>query len=83
MIDLKQETAKRLEKKLDISSDATFILFEIGLVDERTAKRFLVKDDFECNFPKKGEKEEAILYLADKYCISFETARNYISGRYK
>jgi Zn-dependent peptidase ImmA (M78 family) len=83
MIDLKTETAKRLERKLDVSSDITLVLFDIGLIDERTAKRFLVKDDFENKCPKQGEKEESLIHIADDYCVSLETAKRYITGRYK
>lgn len=83
MIDLKQETAKRLEKKLDISPDAILVLFDFGLIDDRTAKRFLVKDDFENKCPQQGEKEETTIHLADDYCISLETAKRYITGRHK
>jgi hypothetical protein len=83
MIDLKTETAKRLENKLKVSSDITFVLFEIGLIDDRTAKRFLVKDDYESTCPEKGEKEETTIHIADNHCISEATARRYISGRHK
>jgi hypothetical protein len=83
MIDLKTETAKRLESKLDISSDVTFVLFDIGLIDERTAKRFLVKDDYESQYPPKGLKEETTIHIADDFCVSLETAKRYITGRHK
>jgi len=83
MIDLKTETAKRLERKLDVSSDITLVLFDIGLIDERTAKRFLVKDDFEKLSQNKTTKEEITEQVAEQYSISYSTARTYIEGRYK
>jgi len=83
MIDLKTETAKRLERKLDVSSDITLVLFDIGLIDERTAKRFLVKDDFEKLSQNKTTKEEITEQVAEEYNISYSTARTYIEGRYK
>lgn len=83
MIDLKEETAQRLERKFDISTGVTFALFESGLIDERTAKRFLIKDDFASLSPEKGTKEETAENIADDYCLSFETVKKYLSGRYK
>jgi hypothetical protein len=83
MIDLKTETAQRLERKLDIPLAITFALFETKLIDERTAKRFLIKDDFESLSPERGTKEEAADLLAQDYCVSFETAMRCIKRRYK
>lgn len=83
MIDIKTETAERLKRKLKISTGVTFALFDAGLIDERTAKRFLVKDDFNSLSPEKGIKEEITDNLAQDYCVSFGTAKRYISGHYK
>jgi len=83
MIDLKTETALRLERKLDIPLKITFALFETNLIDERTAKRFLIKDDFESLSPERGTKEETTELLAQDYCVSPKTASNYIARRYK
>jgi hypothetical protein len=82
-MDLKAKTAARLKRKLNLSEGVTFALFDAGLIDDRTARRFLVKDDFEEASPVRGQKEETTEEIARTYCVSFETARNYIAGRHK
>ena len=77
MIDLKKETAIKLIP-LGISETTTFTLFKKGLIDERTAKKFLVREEFNEANPCRGEKGNIKNDLADKYCVSFETVNIYI-----
>jgi len=79
MLDLKKETAIKLQT-LGISQDTTISLFEKGLMDERTAKKFLVKKEYHEANPKEGHKCDTIEELADKFCCSFETVKRYIRG---
>lgn len=83
MKNIKDETVRRLRKRLNISESTTLSLFEEGLIDDRTAKRFLIRDEFESASPQKGEVGEVKERIAEQYCVSFETASNYIAGRYK
>jgi len=77
MLNLKEKTAIRLQD-LGVNQDITFSLFEKGLMDERTAKKFLIKDEYEQNNPAKGHKGDVKQELADKYCCSFETVNLYL-----
>jgi hypothetical protein len=78
LIDLKKETAKRLSDGLGMDENLTFRLFTDGLIDERTAKKFLVRDEYQKINPPNGQKNEVKVNLADKFCVSFETVNLYI-----
>jgi hypothetical protein len=69
MLNLKVETAKRLTS-LGISENTTFALFEQGLFDERTAKKFLVREEYRQANPHNGQKGDLKEELADKFCVS-------------
>lgn len=77
IMDLQKETAKRLST-LGISENTTFALFAKGLIDERTAKKFLVREEFKDSHPERGQKCGVKNELADKYCCSFETVNLYL-----
>lgn len=77
MIDVKNETAKRLKDK--VPEETVFELFSVGLITEGSAKRFLIADDFEKSNPKRGEKSTVKNKLADRYCVSADTVDKYLS----
>ena len=79
MIDVKSETAKRLEGLLD--EDTVFQLFSVGLITERTATRFLVTDEFRKAEVPRGQVTELKDRIAEKYCLSVETIQKYIARR--
>ena len=79
-MDLKAETAKKL-RSLGIDEATTFTLFDSGLIDERTAKKFLVRKEYEQMNTLKGNKNQIKEQLADKFCVSFETIKNYINRK--
>jgi len=77
MVNLKEETAKRLSA-LGISENVTFTLFSTGLIDDRTAKKYLVREEYEKGCPGAGHKVALKEALADKFCVSIETIKGYI-----
>ena len=77
MINLRKETAHKLQL-MGISEDLTFALFDQGLIDERTAKKFLVREEYHEANPCKGHKSDVKSELADKFCCSFETVNLYV-----
>ncbi len=77
MIDVKNETAKRLKDKLP--EDAVFLLFSVGLITEGSARRFLINDEFEKSSPRRGEMSIEKGRIANKYCVSVETVQKYLS----
>jgi hypothetical protein len=78
MIDLKKETVKRVAEKLQVPESSISILFDQGLMDERTAKKFLVRLEFNEMNPAHGHKIEIMEVLANKFCTSLDTIWKYI-----
>jgi hypothetical protein len=76
MINIKEETAKRLERQ-DIPSSITFRLFNLGLINDRSAKRFLIVDTYKTEEPCRGEKNHIKDKIADDFCVSSATVHAY------
>jgi len=79
MIDVKMETARRLEGVVD--KETVFQLFTVGLITERSATRFLVTDEFRSAEVPRGCVTELKDRIAEKYCLSVETIQKYISKK--
>lgn len=77
MIDVKNETACRLEKK-GIPREVTESLFQMKLITEHTAKRFLIVDTFQSRTFKRGEKEGVKEAIAEDFCVSGATVHAYL-----
>jgi hypothetical protein len=77
MIDIKAETADRLEKQ-NIPSSITFRLFNLGLINDQTAKRFLIVDTFKTEDPCRGERNHVKDKIADEFCVSTATVHSYV-----
>jgi len=79
MIDIKVRTASLLKENIGISEDTTQALFDIGVLDEGTCRRVLVREEF-LSKNQTLRKTELKIALAEKYCVSFSTVEKYISG---
>ena len=73
MIDIREHTATLLKRDLDIPSEVTGTLFDLGLIDERNAIRVLIKDEYIGYLVGNRSKTNIRIYLAERYCLSYST----------
>lgn len=78
MIDLKKETARKLAGI--IPESAVFTLFSKGLITDQTAKRFLIKEEYQEADPERGRRIETREEIASRFCVSVDTVHKYLSG---
>lgn len=80
MINIEKETAERLEKE-GVRKELTFRLFSLGLINDQTAKRFLIIDTYKKAEPERGEKNYTRDIIADDFCVSFKTVKLYTAKK--
>ena len=75
-MDLKRKLADRLKNRLRISRSITFALWNCGVINEQSAKKYLIKDEYVNE--TGGKRVEAKRRLANKYCVSVKTIEGYV-----
>lgn len=70
-MNIKKETADRLEKEFSIDKEVTELLFDKKVLHEPDCRNFLIREEYG-ERSRPGEKQRVKAQLADKYCISVE-----------
>lgn len=77
MINIERETAIRLEKE-GVKRETTFRLFSLGLINDQTAKRYLIIDTYKKAEPERGKHAEKKEEIADNFSVSSATVHSYL-----
>lgn len=69
MTNIRQATARLLRDDFQINESVTAMLFERGILQEPSAKKVLIRDEY-IKLARPKEKQRLRSKLADKYCVS-------------
>lgn len=72
MISIKDKIVELAKQKADIPEDATRALFDIGLLEEHTCRKVLIREEYATKAVTK-KKTNLKIALAEKYCVSLST----------
>ncbi len=78
MIDIMAMTTRVLREELHIDEETTRALFDIGVMNEYTCKKMLIRREWERSMISR--KTDLKYHLADRYCVSVSTVERCISS---
>ena len=81
MIVVKNGTAKFLMDDFQISPQTTDILFDRGILTDKSCRDFLIKKEY-TEKAKPKEKQRLKGKLAEKYCVSVKLVEKIVSKSY-
>ena len=78
MINIRERTAEYMKRNLDISTDVTEMMFDIGLIREDLAKRVLIRNEYKVR-ERTHKKTELKIHLAEKWHVSLSTVEKILT----